>query len=248
MRALFVLSALGGAAIFGCGALLAGQSEPPGGGFADAAPDAAPGDDATIDASAPADAAGGPDTSDAQAPATGKLVFISKRTADGRMAFPPLIVSGVDSADQECQAEANDAGLHGVKFAAWLSTTETSAISRLPLGVAWRLANDNVVFSSRDAIADGPSVAIDLHADGVKAPADPKQVWTGTDATGQAHRSGGGSSGAGTGVNALQETCGDWGDGLAKGRVGDTGSVPDWTDALATLDCSTPLRILCFEL
>ena len=160
-----------------------------------------------------------------------RLVFVSKRSTTGNLDFQNGML-GVPSADAECQAEANQAGVTA-PFVAWLSTSETNAIDRLTEGPPWALRNGTIVFASRAAVAAStPQVELDLDANGEPPVPNRTRAWTGTLADG----------------TRAPFRCVDWKSATtAQGHVGVIGIAgPEWTDSTDPT-CDTPFHVICFE-
>jgi hypothetical protein len=138
-------------------------------------------------------------------------------------------LSGLAGADQICATVAAEGGLDG-RFVAWLSTDDTTAVSRIAGSRGWVLVDGT-------PIADQPE---DLEAGAILSPLVLDEYGADTRVT---------SPVAWTG-SAARQNCGSWtqAESLASGRVGDLriggrGFIDAGTDAT----CNTPLPLICLE-
>jgi hypothetical protein len=167
-------------------------------------------------------------------------VFVSNN------AFIGTAIGGVEGGDQICQTAANNAGMTGRSFRAWLSTATQTPSSRFTKSGPYLL-----IGNASDGNNPPPTVADDfddlITCVGAVDPVCLKNainrtetgntdisasVWTGTDADGIAESA----------------TCTNWTNGGGTGQIGLTNSVsPTWTTSTAE-PCGTASRSLyCFE-
>ena len=140
--------------------------------------------------------------------------------------------SGVAGADGFCAAAAAAASLGG-NWVAWLSTSRTSAISRVTGRGPWYLVDRaTLVFPNLASIASVPRVGIGMNELGVQSPA--VEAWTGTS----------------TGGTPNTYTCNDWSPTAnataSKGMVGVAGQVNEWT-RFVEQTCDLDRVLYCFE-
>jgi len=163
------------------------------------------------------------------------LVFVTKGTYTGNL-------GGLGGADAICRTSATDAGLGG-NFRAWLSVffsgpddteTPTTRFNVLPLGPYFMLNGDIVADNFADLLDGSINSFITISEDGVFVPF-PGSVWTGTRTFGSAD----------------SDDCDNWttDSGAVLGRSGTVDEIDSrWTfNTAAIIDCSTPLRLYCFQ-
>ena len=166
---------------------------------------------------------------------TGRNVPIAPYADDGKLAFVTAATwtsgAGRASADALCASEAQAAGETGAFLAALATTTESIA-SRFPAGGVWRrldgvrIVRDEGIFE-RDYLDVAPEVDIaGNHVD--------KMYWTGAPRWNLAPDASG--------------NCADWttADSVATTAAGYT-STTDVSRASKTIQCSTPMSLLCLE-
>ena len=163
------------------------------------------------------------------------LVFVSSLTYTGNL-------GGTDGADTICEQLANDAGLTGRQWTAWVSSVNSSALDRLFGGFTpYRMLDGRLVATGlEELITSGPRVSININEYGESVVNGSEQVlvWTGTEA-----------NGAWSGLD-----CEGWiDDAPAEGNDGDVGSVKllvplfgEWTFQ-GTAGCQTTRHLYCFE-
>lgn len=168
-----------------------------------------------------------------------KRVFISSEKTQSNF-------GGLSAADSICQTAATGAGLGG-SWKAWLSTTTTSAASRLThASVPYQLVDGTTVASSWSSLVSGTPLknAIDLDEHGIFVPFNDSSefgfTWTGTAADG----------------TSSSFTCSDWtvsencsvSTGYV-GTVGTDGNVDSRWTARGTPACCTVqvFALFCFE-
>jgi hypothetical protein len=214
-----------------------GDDASDGGGLPDAAPDA--GSDAHLDAAAdappPVDA--GTDAPpvdaapDAPPPPDELVIFVSSALYSGNL-------GGLSGADAKCQSLASAAGLTGT-FKAWLSTTTTTASTRLTHGTKpYALVDHTVVANDWAGLTSGTLLhAINLTETG-QAPTPGTllcgnssiPVWTYTNASG--------------GKPGVTANCSNWtstSDQFAYGGTANA-TTSDWT-----AHCSVSASTVCAE-
>lgn len=180
--------------------------------------------DAELDAEADADA-------DASADAGTKQAFETPLVFNGRLDANGIAgAGGLAAGDARCM-EAAQAAFPGRTFVAWLSTSATSAASRLAGGGPWYVGN--TLLGGLAQLTTG-TLKTPLHQGptGVASPA-PLGVWTGT---------------MGDGTFSLS-SCTDWtsvASGVA-GEIGTGGGGSDtWTYATQR-SCDSAYHLYCFE-
>lgn len=221
----------------GEGAEAGGDAVSEGGRDATLGPDGdAPADGASDARDATTDADGGVDAAldahvDANVDAGPKQAFVTPLTFNGRLDAPGVPgAGGFAAGDARCM-EAAQATFPGRTFIAWLSTSGTSAASRLAGYGPWYVGN---TYLANVAEVTSGSLKTTLHQgpDGVTTPI-PLGVWTGTAATG-----------AYAGV-----ACVDW-TSVASGDTGEIGTGggggDTWTEATAR-GCDSVYHLYCFE-
>lgn len=163
-----------------------------------------------------------------------KRVFVTSVAYTGDLAGEGGATTGLAGADALCAWHATDAALGG-SWVAWLSTSATQAIDRLPEGT-WTLVDGTTqVFGSKLDIRRNPAVAIARDERGQSI--DSRfYVWTGTNERGQ----------------LSDHSCADWTtDSGRAGQHGDVGNMRErgqgWSEN-GSLYCSELARIYCFEI
>jgi hypothetical protein len=172
-----------------------------------------------------------PETGGVCATGACKRVFVSSSSPAATGAF-----GGLASADAFCQSAANTKQLGG-SWKAWLSTSGTSASSRLlHATVPYRLLDGATVAANWAGLTSGGlSHAINVTEAGVVLPSGTiLEVWTGTT-----------TAGAYSG-----DTCNGWTDGSATptaevGLTSESGS--GWTAKYRQFCDRTNIRLYCFE-
>jgi len=111
--------------------------------------------------------------------ACSKIVFLTSTN------YPTGNVNGLVGADAICQTLASNAGLSGT-FKAWLSTTTTSAASRLTHSThPYRLVDGTLVANDWTDLTDG-SISVSIHETESGASVAGEFAWTNTNADGSA--------------------------------------------------------------
>ncbi|GAC1569834.1 MAG: hypothetical protein NVS3B20_01010 [Polyangiales bacterium] len=110
-----------------------------------------------------------------------KRVFVTAGKWNGDLRSAGKGASGVEGADNLCNASALGAGLPGT-FRAWLSTTGEGAPARIAEVGPWYLVDGTKVFSSKASFKSGPLTAIKLTEKGDPKKGGDDNVWTGTNA------------------------------------------------------------------
>ncbi|MBK8262717.1 MAG: hypothetical protein IPK80_15455 [Nannocystis sp.] len=174
-----------------------------------------------------------------------KRVFITSARLRGDLKTEGGGVDGQDGADRLCGAAAAAASLGG-DWVAWVSTSTSDAITRLPSDARWTLIDGATqVFQDRLAISSGPAHAIDMTEAGVSLlpSADLIRVWTNTTAVGR------------NSTDGQNDACGDWTDQTGLAAVGvlfdpSLGGGPGlhWTDTKQPAPCGEQLHLYCFEI
>jgi hypothetical protein len=186
-------------------------------------------DGSSFDGAAPG-APTGYDAGDAGATTAERaFVFVTSVHLDGPG------VGGTTAADLRCTGLAHAHGLKG-DYMAWISSSTSDAISRLPAdGGPWYLtdpSHDTIAFASlADLVTNGPAAPIAFMEDGGRTPTPTLLVWTGTDPDGRA---------------AAGATCDDW---VGTGGQGMSGSSVDggfWTGS-TTSNCDQEHPLYCFR-
>ena len=189
------------------------------------------GDDASVPTDAPAE--GSEPTADVSArdaarpPVPRFVVFVTS------MPFTGQEVGGAQSADSRCSLLAEQHGL-GNNFVAWISSSRSDAIDRIPGDAGpWFLndpSRDAMAFGSRlEIITKGPSEPIAYREDG--RPTQDVVVWTGTTSSGR-----------------VGPTCNDWtsSSSIDQGMFGRAVDGGFWTES-STDGCSNSHPIYCFQ-
>lgn len=158
-------------------------------------------------------------------PPPGRRAFV---TADSIAA-----TAGIDAFDARCQDDAQAAGVPGT-FAAFVSTSTTSAADRFDLGgEPWSLLNDvPVVENAADLAAPNATLLapIWLAASGMDEGGG--TVWQGSTAPSVAA--------------AADENCGDWSLTTGQGQTGARARSAVWWGT-STVACTDFRRVLCLE-
>ncbi len=142
---------------------------------------------------------------------------------------------GVQGGDAICQDLADTAGLAGT-YRAWLSDSSRSPLSSLAGNLPYLLVDGTEIAVGTEDLFDS-SLGADINLDELGAlvptPAQPDNVWTGTNANGTSR-----------GANCSGWTSADPND---DGHAGKTNrSNDDWTSA-DNESCDQQLRLFCFE-
>jgi hypothetical protein len=164
------------------------------------------------------------------------LVFVTSLTYTGDLGGP-------FGADAICAQLANDAGLTGRQWTAWVSSISSSVLDRWNGGFTpYRMLDGRLVATGlQELITSGPRVPINIDENGVSVVSGSEQVfvWTGT--TPQGNWSG--------------LDCRGWTyDVQAEGNEGDIGTIQltteptfdEWSFS-GTSGCHTSKRLYCFE-
>jgi len=185
------------------------------------------GDDSCVDGGTFPDGGGSPDGG----PASTRRIFVTSGTWDGSLAFHGSGATGLQGADNLCNAAATGALLGGT-WKAWLSDMNTDAIDRIADVGPWHLVGANeIVFNNKANLASTPIVAIDHDESGEYTFTD---VWTGTSV--------GGRGGA---------TCGSW--TISSSDIDAIVGHSTYEDSFWTEypnfshDCSAPAGLYCIE-
>ena len=144
---------------------------------------------------------------------------------------------GLAGADSICTTAANGSGLVGT-YKAWLSSSTTSAASRLSHGVLPYVRLDGAIVANDWADLIDGSLASPIAISELGTNVGPADVWTATAADGSIR------------LNGIAAPCADWTSTLppASPRTGAT-TVTDarWTDNVFTLPCSSAQRLFCLR-
>jgi hypothetical protein len=157
-----------------------------------------------------------------------KVLFVTSLAYTGNL-------GGQTGADAKCATAAAAGNLTGT-FKAWLSTSGSSAISRLTVEGPWdqrTSEGDLRTFRNRAQLQTTPSAALRVDEQG-RATFGALNFWTGTAAGGDST----GQDCAGW-TSASVGTSGTYGDGAA--------ASPSWTAASSLTSCDTTLPILCIQ-
>jgi hypothetical protein len=174
-----------------------------------------------------------------------KRVFITRQTWTGDLTLASGQTTGLASGDTYCSRAAQAAGLGGT-FVAWLSDTQTDAITRVADASPWYLVDRaTMVFPSKAELATVPMVPIVMDEAGGHTEGD---VWTGTLY--------GGTEGCtqGSGVNC----CADWmlgGASSDEAVIGLSATTQGWTSGSSLPlepasrfgGCGGARHLYCFE-
>ncbi|MCC6333053.1 MAG: hypothetical protein IT380_03580 [Myxococcales bacterium] len=166
------------------------------------------------------------------APTTEMRVFITHTAYSGNLAVAGQAGTGQAGADALCNLAAQ-ASLKGGTWKAWLSTSSSSALSRIqdvgpwsqeaPAGVLER------TFNNKANLSTAPLVALVRDENGGQAWG--VRYWTGT----------------APGGTPSVDTCTGFASTSGYGTQGESGvTTSDWTDATYA-SCSNSARLLCFE-
>jgi hypothetical protein len=164
--------------------------------------------------------------------ACSKVMFLTSTN------YPTGNINGLAGADAICQTLASNAGLPGT-FKAWLSTTTSSAASRLTHSThPYRLVDGTVVANNWTDLTDG-SISVSIHETESGASLNPEFVWTNTNTDG----------------SASAYDCLGWTSSSAS-NLGDVGGSGDttgmWTNRApyycdGSLFGTTPRALYCFQ-
>jgi hypothetical protein len=208
-------------------------------------PGAEGGGDAALDAAMQTDALSGGDAADAgdvgldsgnvglDSGADGgtKQAFATTLTFNGRLDAPGVAgAGGLAAGDARCN-EAALAAFPSRTFVAWLSTSGTSAASRLTGGGPWYLG-PTLLGGLTELTTGNLKTLLNKAPDGSAIPL-PSGVWTGTEANGTANA----------------ETCTDWTSmgSAVSAEIGNSGATGIfWTYATAR-SCDVTYHLYCFE-
>jgi hypothetical protein len=142
-------------------------------------------------------------------------------------------LGGLEGADALCNGLATDAGIGGT-YVAWLSTSTTSAYSRIQNGTGW-VAIDGVPVAVQPSDLVTRSILSPLALDerGHEVGSTQQEVWTGTTSDGLAD----------------PNTCSDWttDDPMKSGGIGDAPNGGGSFTLNGARPCAAPRRIYCFE-
>jgi len=173
-----------------------------------------------------------------------KRVFVTSQRFRGDLKTNGGGVDGQDGADRLCNAAAAAAQLGG-EWLAWVSTSSSDAIARLPSQTRWTLLDGGTeVFKDRLAISSGPAHAIDMTEVGLSLLPSPDSVRVWTNTTGIGRNS----------TDGQNDACGDW---TAQSGLAAVGVLFDpslggpglhWTDTKQPAPCGEQLHIYCFEI
>jgi hypothetical protein len=140
-------------------------------------------------------------------------------------------LGGLAGADSICQARANAAGLTGT-YRAWLSSTLSSAISRMGSARGFVRRDGAAIADSLSSLTTENALLNAINLTESNAVVGSEGVWTGT-------VSGGTFSGLG---------CSDWISTTGSGTVGASFGGPGmWTNFGAS-GCATPRHLICFQI
>jgi hypothetical protein len=148
--------------------------------------------------------------------------------------------SGVAAADALCNSAAIAAGLPDIaanKYVAWLSTSTTSAVSRLGGARGWVRTGDSLPFADTPAALTMQHQVFYPIANDASGAASSAIVLTGTTGDGVAYLTGG-----------VAQTCKDWTSMATTdfaGRGVPNGYALQWTD-VGNLSCASPVAVYCF--
>lgn len=135
--------------------------------------------------------------------------------------------------DSQCNSLATAAGINnaaGTDYVAWISSSSSSATSRLSSGRGWILVDGSPFTDQKSSLLASNKVfgVIDLDETGARHSSE--MVLTGTDSSG----------------TAAPQTCTDWTSTSTSAALGDTAGGPVAWTRLWTAGCGTPRRIYCF--
>jgi hypothetical protein len=144
---------------------------------------------------------------------------------------PMAATAGVAAFDEQCQSDADTAGLPGT-FLALVATSSAAATDRFDLdGAPWSMVNDvQVVESAADLAQTDPVLRAPIWRDAFGM-AEPGGVFTGSLAPGA--------------LDDLQN-CGDWGDATGSAIMGFRVRAAAWWNA-TTAGCSESRGIYCLQ-
>lgn len=190
--------------------------------------------DAAFDASPPLADAGATDATPSDGGPGARHVFVTSKVTAGDMTFGGTRAGGLSAADDECQSEADAAGLAG-EFIAFLPVNAS-----VPARQRFDQGTRNIVLPTGSIVAAGffalfnmgPTIPIAMTA--AKAPiASSESVYTGSLKMG--------APGA--------DTCTFWSASSASGSYGALSDPASWLEAPAQADvrCVVPRHIYCFE-
>jgi len=157
------------------------------------------------------------------------IVFVSSAQYTGNL-------SGISSADAECNFLASAAGLSGT-FVAWLSDSTTDAKDGIPIGIPFKRVDGATIADNLADLLDG-SIDNQISVDELGATEIKQGVWTGTD---------------GTGYAVVGYNCNNWqssasGDQGARGKSDKSGGDGiKWTYETEET-CDKSFRIYCLQI
>lgn len=162
----------------------------------------------------------------------GLLAFVTGATYTGAL-------SGLTGADTSCNTAATAAGLPGT-YTAWLSSSTTSALSRIPAAASGWVRVDGRPFAPSRADLGGALTRFPLNVTESGATVSTALVWTNTGANGSSI------------ITVPGNVCADWASSNSantarSGSTGYTGN--EWTDAgvTAVTTCNTRQRLYCLQ-
>lgn len=163
---------------------------------------------------------------------SGKKVFVTSLQGFGDLGIWPEAGSstGIAAGDAICQSLATDAGLPiPANYKAWLSDTVTNAASRLTSNGPWvRIDGVRVADDLADLIDGNLFSSINVDENGNYTN---RVVWTGTSPAGL----------------KAPDTCGNWLNSSANGEYGSNiNADSEWTES-SQLNCTSSLKLYCFE-
>jgi hypothetical protein len=166
-------------------------------------------------------------------PSSPRIVFVTYTQITGD-------IIGVEDADQLCQAEADEYGLPGYSYRAWISDTSSSPDTRFDKGGnPYELPGGQKVADNWADLTDGDLDGfINQNADETVI-GTPQKVWTNTNEDGTA---------ANNLSDPTKDSCDDWTLGFAdlSGLFGFAGGVL-WSNSHEVEPCNTALSLYCFQ-
>lgn len=161
-----------------------------------------------------------------------KRVFVTSVAYSGNLIREGNATTGREGANALCQVHADDARLGG-EWVAWLSDNQGDAIDQLNEG-RFALVDGTEIFASKLDIRRGPRAALNLDERGLEVNAS--LAWTGTNDRGR--------------VTGEWSNCNEWGQDYSwPGTAGSIGALDStWTDSGQQEECTSLLRLYCFEL
>lgn len=166
-----------------------------------------------------------------------KKAFVSSVSGTGNMSTWADAggASGIAAADEVCRARARSAGYaNSGMFKAWMSTSSTSATTRILSNGPWARPDGVVIGTSESDLTDGrlgASLYVTETGSYLAGTTDSGNVWTGTSSTGL----------------ATSFTCSSWTSTSSSGQLGRHDLLDSRWTAATTATCTADQRIFCFE-